>query len=94
MDPIEIAKAAAILILGGWAGYKEIIDRRKRKHEAELTERFGLTDNPERCREEKAMRAVLQFDVGQLKVDCAVMRSDIGNMKEDISDIRRKLNGK
>ncbi len=67
MDPIKIVEALAILILGGWTGYKEIMSRRERKREEALTEQFGMKANPTRCAEHADAINELRDDVKRIK---------------------------
>jgi len=67
MDPIKIVEAVAILILGGWAGFKELQGRRDRKREAAFTEEFGLSPNPTRCTEHANAINEIREDIRRIK---------------------------
>ena len=66
IDP-DISKSIAIIILGGWAGYKEIMDRRSRKRERSLAEEYGLAGNPGRCRDHAEAINSIRQDIKQIK---------------------------
>jgi len=60
MDPIKIVEAAAILVLGGWAGWKEL-------HERSQLKKFKLPPNPSRCALHAEAINGLREDMKQVK---------------------------
>jgi Tfp pilus assembly protein PilO len=67
MDWMKIAEAAAIIILGGWNGYKEILSRKAERFEDKFIEEHGLRENPTRCQEHASAINELRMDVKTIK---------------------------
>ena len=67
MDPIKIVEAGAILILGGWAGYKEFQFRRAAKRDEEFIKRHGILGNPTRCIEHAKAINEIREDIRRIK---------------------------
>lgn len=67
MDPILIAQAFAIVILGGWSGWKEVQAYKERKKEQTLIDKYGLAPNPTRCAEHTIAINELKADVRSIK---------------------------
>jgi hypothetical protein len=86
-----IATATATAGLVVFNAIKTSQDNKRRKREAELVEKYGLSENPTRCKEHTESIARLSADVGCLKTDVAVLNTKVSDIQEDIGDIKRGL---
>ena len=88
-----IATATATAGLVVFNAIKTNQDNKRRKREAELVEKYGLSENPTRCKEHTESINKLQADVGGLKTSVAVLDTKVCSMQGDITDIKDRLPG-
>jgi uncharacterized protein HemX len=72
---------------------KESQERKRRKRESELVEKYGLKENPTRCAEHTESIGKLQSEIGGLKTNVAVLDTKVCAIQGDITDIKDRLPG-
>ena len=72
----QLASITGNLIVGGYLGRKEWLERRARKR--------GLSANPARCSEHQTKIAVIENRLDHVE-------EDVGRIAEDVKEINRKM---
>ena len=84
----SIGYGVGLIILGGITAYREWRDRRDRRREAEISMKFGLSDNPTRCLEHTEDIKWIKSKVGENTTLIAVLNTKVDSIMDDVEDIK------